>query len=205
MNSMSTSPTPASVPTPADRWWVLLLLAGSMAATRYHHFSDVLHLADTSWAVFFLAGLWLRARWVFPALLGLALGIDLISVVQDGAAMNACFTPAYPGLLLAYGALWLAGRAAQRALDTGLVQILNRLGWATIGTLAAFALSNLTFWAFSGHFGALGLLDYADRVMPYLGRYIQSTLGYVLIGLAVAHLGTLRLRAPANPAPFRQG
>ncbi len=170
--------------------WVFVLLAASMAATRYHHFSSALHLADTSWAVFFLAGLWLRTRWGLPALLLLALGIDLASVAVDGAAMSACFTPAYPGLVLAYGALWLAGRWAARftAAESLPTATLCRIGWATVGALAAFALSNVTFWAFSGHFGGLGLVDYSSRVLPYLGHYVQTTLGYVLIGLALAVL-----------------
>ncbi len=170
--------------------WVFLLLAISMAATRYHHFSNALHLADTSWAVFFLAGLWLRQRWALPALLLLAFGIDLAAVAHDGAAMSACFTPAYPGLILAYGALWLAGRSAAKAAMNAswLTTRLTHLGWATVGILAAFALSNLSFWAFSGHFGGLGLIDYADRVMPYLGRYLQTGLGYVLVAFGVAAL-----------------
>lgn len=170
--------------------WIFVLLAASMAATRYHHFSSALYLADTSWAVFFLAGFWLRARWGLPALLLLALGIDLASVAVDGTAMSACFTPAYPGLVLAYGALWLTGRWASRFTATESLPsaTLSRIGWATLGTLAAFALSNLTFWAFSGHFGNLGLMDYSTRVLPYLGHYVQTTLGYVLAGLIIAAL-----------------
>ncbi|MGH8472507.1 MAG: hypothetical protein ACREVJ_08675, partial [Gammaproteobacteria bacterium] len=49
-----------------------LTLALLMAATRSHHFAATLHLPDASWAVFFLAGFYLRPLWVFPALLALA-------------------------------------------------------------------------------------------------------------------------------------
>lgn len=188
MNSALSSRHPPITTASSHSWWLFALLAISMAATRYHHFSDFLHIADTSWAVFFLAGLWLTPRWALPALLLLALGIDLASVAIDGAAMSACFTPAYPGLILAYGALWLAGRGAARGdhVAPALSVMLTRMGWAATGVLAAFALSNLTFWAFSGHFGDLGLMTYAERVMPYLGRYVQLTLGYVLFALIIA-------------------
>jgi len=164
------------------------VLALSMAATRYHHFSTVLHIADTSWAVFFIAGLYLRPRWMFAALLGLAVAIDLAAVWVDGTGISGCFSPAYPGLLLAYAALWGAGRlafmqAAPRAThlaSTGLaIGILQIAGWLTLGVLAAFALSNLTFWAWSGHFTALALSDYTGRVMGYLGRYLSVTSLYV--------------------------
>ena len=186
-----TTETHRLIASPANHGvWVFVLLAASMAATRYHHFSSALHVADTSWAVFFLAGLWLRSRWGLPALLLLALGIDLASVAIDGAAMSACFTPAYPGLVLAYGALWLAGRWAARftATDSMPTATLSRIGWATVGTLAAFAVSNITFWAFSGHFGNLGLMDYSSRVLLYLSHYVQTTSGYVLTGLVIAAL-----------------
>src|SRR5690554_3136356 len=51
-------------------WPIVLGLAVLMAATRSHHFASVTHLPDASWAVFFLAGFYLRPLWVFPALLG---------------------------------------------------------------------------------------------------------------------------------------
>jgi hypothetical protein len=159
-----------------------------MAATRYHHFSNLLHIADTSWAVFFIAGLYLRARWMFPALLGLAVAIDLAAVWMDGTGISGCFSPAYPGLLLAYAALWGAGRlafmhamprASHQASMGFAVEILQIAGWLTLGVLAAFALSNLTFWAWSGHFTELSLSDYTSRVMGYLERYLSVTSLYV--------------------------
>lgn len=85
---------------------LLALLALSMLATRYHHFSSALHLADTSWAAFFLAGLLIRRAGALVGLLVLAVAIDLGSVLLDGAAMASCFSPAYPGVLVAYAALW---------------------------------------------------------------------------------------------------
>ncbi|MHB9021082.1 MAG: hypothetical protein ACYC3A_04565 [Halothiobacillus sp.] len=181
---------------------LFVLLVLSMAATRYHHFSSVLHIADTSWAVFFIAGLYLRPRWMFPALLGLAVAIDWVAVWVDGAGMSGCFSPAYPGLLLAYGTLWGAGRLAHTLMmgaqttsaapsTVMVVHILEISGWLTLGVLGAFALSNLTFWAWSGHFAAMPLGEYSGRVIDYLGRYLVITgfyVGLVVAGIRFIHL-----------------
>lgn len=178
------------------------VLVLSMAATRYHHFSSVLHIADTSWAVFFLAGLYLRARWMFVALMGLALVIDLAAVWTDGLGLTGCFSPAYPGLLLAYGALWGAGRLGRHSMrpnESAFATILAVIGWLALGVMAAFALSNFSFWAWSGHFADLSLGDYLQRVMGYLGHYMASTGLYVGLGLSVMIVAqTLTIRS-SNP------
>jgi hypothetical protein len=160
-----------------------------MVATRDHHFSNALHLADTSWAVFLLAGLYLRPRWMLLALLGLAVSVDLFAVWQDGLVMSGCFSPAYPGLLLAYGALWGAGRLAHSGWTSAQeqrhpwMQLLTLAGWTIVGTLAAFAVSNLTFWAFSGNFSGMPLTDYVSRVIGYARGYLTTTLLYVLVAM----------------------
>lgn len=177
-------------PTPSAQLILFAVLVLSMAATRYHHFSAVLHIADTSWAAFFLAGLYLRARWMLIALMGLAVGIDLAAVWTDGLAMTGCFSPAYPGLLLAYGALWGAGRlsrSSMRADESALMSILAIMGWLALGVMAAFALSNLSFWAWSGHFANMPLGDYFNRVIGYLASYMTAAGLYV--GLALGVMG----------------
>ena len=172
----------------SDSLTLLALLALSMLATRYHHFSSVLHLADTSWAVFFLAGLWFRRAAVLGGLIGLAVAIDLGSVVIDGAAMASCFSPAYPGVLLAYAALWGVGRLAGSALDRaapagqlpGLALVAGAL---LLGVVAAFGISNLTFFAFSGQFGEMSIIEYATRTGHYFWGYLASAATYVAVGL----------------------
>lgn len=167
---------------------LLALLALSMLATRYHHFSSALHLADTSWAAFFLAGLWFRRAAVLGGLLALAVLIDLGSVVIDGAAMASCFSPAYPGVLLAYAALWGGGRLAGRALDGGVTS--SRLvGGLLVGAsllvsvVVAFVISNGTFYALSGQFGEMSAGEYAGRTMGYLAGYLTSAVTYTLVGI----------------------
>ena len=84
-----------------------LSLALLIAATRSHHFATALHLPDASWAVFFLAGFYLRPLWMFPALMALAGVSDYMAIAWFGVS-DFCMSPAYGFLLLAYGALWIA-------------------------------------------------------------------------------------------------
>ncbi|MDG4868104.1 hypothetical protein P8631_08830 [Guyparkeria sp. 1SP6A2] len=175
---------------------LLALLALSMLATRYHHFSSALHLADTSWAAFFLAGLLIRRVGALVGLLALAVAIDLGSVVLDGAAMASCFSPAYPGVLVAYTALWGAGRLTAHGLAVGRPGgqiggvLLIGLGILS-GALAAFAISNATFYAFSGQFDQLAMMDYIGSTAGYFSGYLASAAGYTavgLLGMAAANL-----------------
>jgi hypothetical protein len=55
---------------------VALLLALLMLATRGHHEISPVHLPDASWAIFFLAGLYLRPGWLFAGFFLLAAGMD---------------------------------------------------------------------------------------------------------------------------------
>lgn len=166
----------------------LAAMAVSMLATRYHHFSSALHLADTSWAVFFLAGLWFRQLRVLGGLLALAVAIDLGSVWLDGAAMASCFSPAYPGVLAAYAALWGAGRLAGKRLADGSEGMLTGLAWVAVallaGSVVAFGISNATFYAFSGQFEAMAAWEYVQRTAPYLAGYVTSAATYTVIALA---------------------
>lgn len=184
---------------------LFLILALSMMATRDYHFSTALHLADTSWAVFLLAGLYLRPRWALPALLGIAVAVDLFAFWQDGAVRIACFSPAYPGLMLAYAALWGAGRLARRDWrSTGASSAQNTpywlvpielMGWTVAGVVTAFAISNLTFWAFSGHFTTMSLAAYASQVIIYLSGYLSTTAAYILVTLlAIASWSAIMAR-----------
>jgi len=55
------------------RFWVLAAaLALIMAVTRLGHFGEYGGPVDASWAVFFLAGLWLRDLRLFPGFFVLA-------------------------------------------------------------------------------------------------------------------------------------
>lgn len=187
---------------PGTQLILFAVLVLSMAATRYHHFSAVLHIADTSWAAFFLAGLYLRARWMLAALMGLAVVIDVAAVWTDGLGMTGCFSPAYPGLLLAYLALWGAGRLSRYSMrpnESPFTTILVITGWLVLGVVVAFALSNLSFWLWSGHFADLSLGDYLQRVMGYLEHYMTATGLYAGLGVSVMLVAQTLATKLSNP------
>ena len=75
--------------------FILVLL---MAVTRGHHFASLNHLPGASWAVFFLAGAYLRPLWVFPALFLEAALLDFAAISWSGVS-SFCVSPAYIFLL----------------------------------------------------------------------------------------------------------
>ena len=85
-----------------------IALALLLAITRGNHFAT-LNLPSASWAVFFLAGVLLRPRWVFAGLFALASALDF-SMLASGTVSDWCLSPAYWMLVPAYATLWLAGR-----------------------------------------------------------------------------------------------
>jgi hypothetical protein len=157
-------------------------LAAAMAATRSHHFADLVHLPDASWAVFFLAGFTLVSGWAFAALLALAAFIDFVAITWGGVS-DFCVSPAYGFLLPAYGALFMAGRWYGNRY---------RLGWATLTPLAASAftgtlvcelLSSGGFYFFSGRFAATSMAEFGERFVRYLPGALESVVFY--LGIAV--------------------
>lgn len=64
-------------------------LAALMGVTRGYHFTPLEHLPSASWAVFFLAGISLSSRWVFPAVLAEAALLDF-AAVRDRVCPAVC-------------------------------------------------------------------------------------------------------------------
>jgi hypothetical protein len=162
-------------------------LALLMVATRMEHFGGAVHLPDASLAVFALAG-WVGASsMVFVAFLALAVGIDVWAVTLGGVAAD-CFTPAYPALALAYGALFaFGGWASLRTLTW-------RVAAGMIATLAlAFVASNGSFYQFSGLYSDMALRDYVLATWRYAPAYIGFGFFYVMVGVGAAILAQ-RLR-----------
>ncbi|GAB4354210.1 MAG: hypothetical protein ACPW60_13910 [Methylohalobius sp. ZOD2] len=160
--------------------WGLLAL---MAATRFHHFGDFQTLPDASLAVFFLSGLLIADRRLFPVLLAAAGLIDYLAVAHAGVS-DWCVTPAYLFLIPTYTALWLGGRWSRRfALDeaAGLARTLVAL---LASTLVAFLISNTSFYALSGYFNGTDFESYSVRMIPYLTPYVAAPLAYAALILA---------------------
>src|SRR5688572_25707798 len=87
-----------------------VVLAALMIATRGQHFPDIKQaLPSASWAVFFLAGVYLRALWVPVAFFVMASLLDFAAINWQGVS-DYCVSPTYVALIPAYAALWLGGR-----------------------------------------------------------------------------------------------
>jgi hypothetical protein len=158
---------------------ILAALAFAMAATRMDHFGGALALPDASLAVFFLAGLWLRASFGFPALLVVALGVDLAALAQSGLGAD-CLSPAYPFLMAAYGGLWAAGRRCQAV---GAMPVVRHIVPLSLAATLAFAISNLSWFAFSGQFTDRSVVEFAAATLPQAPWYLGWAAGYTMLGL----------------------
>jgi len=173
-----------------SRLAIFLSLLVLLALTRWGHFGTGLSLPDASLAAFFLGGLWLGRAWgwgvpYFAGLMATAFAID-VYLAQTATEAGWCLTPAYWGLVPTYAVMWLAGRwLAQNG------HAVNPFAFALAGFAAtgvAFVISNATFWAFSGQFGAMGAVEYAQAVARYFPPYLGSTAFYLALGWAAQRL-----------------
>ena len=161
---------------------VLVLL---LITTRGHYLGTLHNLPSASWAVFFLAGVYVRPCCFLPGLLSLAWTLDFAAYVW-GNASAFCLTSAYIFLLPAYSALWLAGRWYAN---------LHHFAWPTLLPLAAALttsavicelLSSGGYYFFSGRFTEPTFTEFGIRLLTYFPSYLQSLTIYVVIA-AIAH------------------
>jgi hypothetical protein len=158
-------------------------LALLMAVTRGQHLAALGFLPDASWAVFFLAGVYLRPAWALPALMAEAFVLDFAAITWGGVS-SFCFTPAYALLLPAQAALWLGGRwyagRHRQAWSTLLPLALALSGSAVV----AEVLASGGFYLFSGRFAELSLAELGARLV----RYFPSSLGALVLYTGLAAL-----------------
>jgi hypothetical protein len=181
------------VKTLTQRIVILLALAAVMAVTRIH--LSLLHhdVLDASWAIFFLAGFWLRGagRWAFPLLMAEAVLVDYLVISGQGIDFwsHYCVSAAYWFLIPSYFSLWLGGswlakhQAGLRLQTLGMAAVALAVSWA-----ACYLVSNGSFYwlsnsvplprSFAAWFANLG-----DWYLPFL----QTTALYVGLG-AVMHV-----------------
>lgn len=169
------------------------VLALLLVATRGQHFATLHSLPGASWAVFFLAGIYLRPLWVLPAMLAFVWWLDFTPHLLSGASLAEtasggqafCLTPAYVFLLPAYAALWFSGRWYAGH---------HRFEWRTLLPLSAAALAGASvcelfssggFYFFSGRFAEPAFAEFAGRLMTYFPGYLQSLAFYVGIAVVV--------------------
>jgi hypothetical protein len=163
---------------------IAAILALLVAATHGHHFSSALHMPPATWAVFFLAGFYVRRAWLFALLLAEVVLLDYVALTAGGVSAF-CFSPAYGFLLPAYGSLWLAGRwYAMR----------YRFAWNTLPALTASLLGSVAlaeifssggFYFLSGRFADTSLAEFGSRLLMYFPYSLQSFAFWAGIAIVV--------------------
>ena len=175
-------------------------LAALMAATRLNHFGAI---PDASWAVFFIAGFYLRGsvRWAFPALMAIAVAVDYVVISGSGQDFwsHYCVSPGYWFLVPAHLSMWLGGsllRRAYRPRSAVTLVLLLASVFASVAACHLFAQGGF-YWlsdAVANPTVAGWARNYADWFLPYL-----RTAGIYVALAAVLHvaLAPLLRRTPA--------
>jgi len=173
-------------------------LALLMAITRSHHWATLQALPDASWAIFFLAGVYLRPLWSIPALMLAAALLDFAAITWGGVS-DFCVSPAYGLLIPAYAVLFLAGRLYARHHRLSWSALPWLLGCALAGAGLAELFSSGGFYFFSGRFADSTLAEFITRLVKYFPATLSSMALY--LGLAaLAHFTVASLRADARQA-----
>lgn len=184
--------------TSRQQFAVGVILALLMAATRSHHWATLHALPDASWAVFFLAGVYLRSRWVVPGLMMAAALIDYIAITWGGVS-SFCVSPAYVALIPAYGVLAYAGRLYARHYRPALATLPLLAAYALAGAVLAELFSSGGFYFFSGRFAEPTLSEFIPRLVKYFPHMLSTMATY--LGLAaVVHVAIASLRGDAQHA-----
>lgn len=156
-----------------------------MIVTRGHHFSSLHNLPGASWAVFFLAGVYLRAVWPLAGFFILTWILDF-SAYTWGGASGFCLTSAYLFLLPAYSVLWYAGRWYAHRYQFEWQTLLPLSLSLMTGAAVCELFSSGGFYFFSGRFEETTLVEFGQRLMQYFPHYIGSLVFYIGI-TAVIH------------------
>jgi hypothetical protein len=174
-----------------------IALTTLMIATRGHHVASLEHLPSASWAVFFLAGLYLRPLWIFPALLALAGFLDYAAITWNGVS-SFCVSPAYAMLLPAYGVLWLAGRWYAKRYSFEWTTVMPLSLAVVAGTTVCELLSSGSFYFFSGRFVDTNFAEFGARLVKYFPGSLQAVLFYIAIAAITHTLFVLAHNASTN-------
>ncbi|MEO7063626.1 MAG: hypothetical protein ABI082_07650 [Dokdonella sp.] len=181
----------------AARAGIFLILGLVMLATRINHFGA---LPDASWAVFFIAGFYLRgsARWAFPLLMALAVLIDFFVITQQGMSFwnHYCVSAAYWFLVPSYGAVWLGG-ALLRSRYTGLHvrELVLLVASVAVATSVCYLLSNGSFYWLSANVPVRSLAGWMENLGDWYVPYLRTTLMYVGAATLLHVIATVAARS----------
>ncbi len=142
---------------------------------------SLVHLSDPTRALFFIAGVYLRA-WQVPVILLAGTGLtDAYSIsVQNGVGAS-CITPTYPLLIPSYLALWFGGRFFQHMqIDSGKYAVKLAV-ILSVSTLLAVIISSGGYYWFSGKYEDPTMAGLGMRMVQYFPGYLGTTFMYVTI------------------------
>jgi len=161
-----------------------ITLVTLMAATRGHHLGALEYLPTASGAIFFLASIYLGSRWVFPALLTVAMLLDFAAITWGGVD-SFCVSLAYGFLLPAYGMLWGAGRWYAGHHQERVATLLPLALSVCIGSALCEFISSGSFYFFSGRFEQTSLTQFVSRFVEYFPRSFSAVLFYTCIACGI--------------------
>jgi hypothetical protein len=182
MNSLTTFSTIAK------QMAIMSVIAVFMLLTRGSHTLTPFNLPDASIVLFLLGGLLLKRAGWFVALFTLATCIDFGAAALD-PTQGFCLTNGYWGLIPSYGVMWLGGLWLSKKQDA--FAPLPYALISTLTTLVAFAISTQTYYLFSGHFPAQGLIE----SMKHGWEYLPSWMGFAGMYFAIVWLGAALFRS----------
>lgn len=157
---------------------IVLLLTILMILTRSHHFATLHSLADASWAIFFLAGIYLRTVWPLLGFFILSCWLDFAAATWSGIS-DFCLTPAYIFLLSAYSSLWFAGRWYTYRYQLTLHTLPPLFLSATSGLILCELFSSGEFYFFSGRFAETTWSNFGTQLVKYFPLYIETFVVYI--------------------------
>lgn len=167
----------------------LAILLAVMLATRLPIFAGFLHLQDASWAVFFLAGFYLRElwRWVFPTFIAMAVAIDLVAIGSMGVP-NYCLTVAYWFVVPGYGSLWLGGAWLASRATPGLLGAGRALAALLVSASLCFFITNASFYWIGERVTAPTWDGWVANFTRWYWPFVRTTVAFAGAALLV-HLG----------------
>lgn len=172
-----------------NQWLIGGILLAVMLLTRVHVID---HLLDASWAVFFLAGFYLRNLMAFGVFMAVAVAIDYVAITKFGVS-DFCVSQAYVALVPAYGALFVAGRWLASAWQGETLATLGKLLLAVVvGFAVSEVISSGSFYVLSGTFAELSIAEFGSLLMKYAPHGLYVTGLYVTVGTFV-HIAVSRL------------
>jgi len=163
-----------------------VVLAALITITRGDHFASLNNLPSASLAAFFLAGLYLRPKWVFPALLALCVAIDFYVITFNGVS-SFCVTPSYGFLLPAYGVLWLAGRWFNTQYSFSAKALLPLVGSVAVSATISQLFSSGGFYFFGGRYADPTLAVFGERLVKYFPQQLEG-IGFWLGTALIVHV-----------------